>query len=134
MDRQWLAGTTPPVPFIPGPGPFVDDVRIGRIVLSGPVLSEGIDARSQAQDCFPTEIHPGISPGMGQHHRPTTDRFGSCAFSQGVDLGHGQSPNLITGDSITVTVQDVRMAGGVTAIDLYGAIVAGPHAGKAPAP
>jgi hypothetical protein len=41
---------------------------------------------------------------------------------------------LITKDSITVFVTDVRGAGGVTSVDLYAAIVAGPHAGKAPPP
>ena len=72
-DRQWTSGVSPPVPYRPGPGPYIDDTRIGRVVLSGPALSEGsrsfpsIDGRSQAQDCFPTEIHPGIPPGAGEH-------------------------------------------------------------------
>ena len=134
VDRQWIAGSGPPSPYRPGPGPFVDDFRIGQILVYGPVLSEGLDARSQAQDCFPTEIHPGIAPGTGEHHRPTTDRFGTCAFSAGGDLGSGIWQNIITGDSVTVSVQDVRMAGGITAVEWHGAIVAGPHAGKAPAP
>ena len=134
VDRQWIAGNSPPNPYRPGPGPYTDDTRIGRTVLTGPVLTEGIDARSQAQDCFPTEILPGIPPGAGEHYRPTTDRFGTCAFSQGADLGFGLWSNLITGDSVTVTVQDGRNAGGVTAVEWYGAIVTGPHAGKAPAP
>lgn len=135
-DWQWLVpGTGPPTLFAPGPGPFIDRVRIGRIVLSGPVLTEGIDARFQAQDCFATEIHPAVTPGTGEHFRPTTDRFGTAAFSQGTELGINQrSPNLITGDSVTVEVEDVRGVGGVTAVDWYGAIVSGPHAGKAPPP
>ncbi len=134
-DWQWIVGATPPTPFTPGPGPFIDRTRIGRQVLSGPVIDEGIDARSQAQDAYPTEIDPTISPGTGEHFRPTTDRFGTTAFSQGSELGiNNTSPNLITGDSVWVEVQDVRGAGGITAVDWYGAIVAGPHQGKAPPP
>jgi hypothetical protein len=135
-DWQWLVpGTGPPSIFVPGPGPFVDRIRIGRIVLSGPVLNEGIDARYQAQDCFATEIHPGITPGTGEHFRPLSDRLGSAAFSQGTELGINQrSPNLITGDSVTVEVQDVRGLGGIASVEWYGAIVSGPHVGKAPPP
>ncbi len=133
-DRQ-VIGDNPPIIYRPGPGPYIDDTRIGRVVLSGPVLSEGSDARSQAQDGFPTEIHPGITPGTGEHFRPTADRFGTCAFSQGADLGQPlRSPNLIPGDSVTVSVKDARNAGSVSAVEWYGTIVSGPHAGKAPAP
>jgi flagellar hook capping protein FlgD len=134
-DWQFIAGAAPPSPFIPGPGPFgADKVRIGRRVLSGPVINEGIDSRSQGQDCFPTEIDPNVTP-AGEHYRPTTDRFGTCAFSQGTELTINKTgPNLVTGDSVQVTVLDSRGAGGITAIQWYGAIVAGPHAGKAPAP
>jgi len=64
----------------------VDRVRIGRRVLSGPVIDEGIDARSQAQDCFPSEIDPCVTP-AGEHHRPTLDRFGTCALTMGGKLG-----------------------------------------------
>jgi hypothetical protein len=50
-------------------------------------------------------------------------------------LGIGKrSTRLITGDSIQVSVYDTRGAGGITSVKWYGAIVAGPHAGKAPAP
>jgi len=134
-DWQWIAGIPAPATFTPGPGPYIDDTRIGRRILSGPTISEGIDARSQAQDAFPTEIHPGFPPGSGEHFRPTTNRFGSTAFSQGTELGiNGTSPNLITGDSIWVQVVDARGAGGVSSVQWYGAIVAGPHVGKAPPP
>ncbi len=131
-DWQWIAGAAPPSPFLPGPGPYTDRTRIGRRILTGPVISEGVDARTQAQDCFPTEIHPGFPPSTGEHFRPTMDRFGTCAFSMGASLG--RSFNLTTGDSIYVLVRDLRDAGGVTAIQWYGTIISGPHAGKAPAP
>jgi hypothetical protein len=134
-DWQWIAGADPPEPFIPGPGPYVDRTRIGRLLLSGPVIDEGIDARRFFNDTATTEIYTGVTPGTGERFRPTTDRFGSVAFSTGTDLGRGNtSPNLLTGDSITVFVTDVRGAGGVTSVELHGAIVSGPHAGKAPPP
>ncbi len=131
-DWQWIMGATPPSPFNSGPGPYLDRVRIGRGILSGPVINEGIDARSQAQDAFSTVIFP-TGAGTGEHYQPSTDRFGSCAFSMGQDAGIHHD-NLITGDSIWVNVVDVRGAGGVATVDLYGTIASGPHAGKAPAP
>jgi hypothetical protein len=77
----------------------------------------------------------------GEHHRPTTDRFGTAAFSNGFDLAQctagGLPPNswnLITGDSIRIRVDDLRDAGGITRVEWYGAIVSGPHQGKAPPP
>jgi hypothetical protein len=133
-DMRWITPSEPIPPLIPGPGPFLDDVRIGRVILHGPVWNEGIDARTQAQDCFPTEIHPEVGAGTGEHFRPTTDRFGSCAFSMAYDLANASGPNLVTGDSIVVQVQDVRGAGGIVSVEWIGAIVEGPHAGKAPPP
>ena len=66
---------------------------------------------------------------------PTTDRFGTAAFSQGTELGiNKRSPNLITGDSISVSVQALRPVPGgnvVSSVTFYGAVVAGPHQGKA---
>jgi hypothetical protein len=135
--RDWqYVSPTPPVPFVPGPGPYIDRTRIGRQILQGPVISIGIDSRSQAQDAFPTEIHPAIDPSMGEHFRPTTDRFGTTALSMARDLGINPvlSPNLITGDSIWIQVIDVRGAGGITAVEWFGSIVSGPHSGKAPPP
>jgi hypothetical protein len=133
-DWQFFAGFSHPGPYFTGPGPYIDDTRIGRVFFSGPLVSEGSDARSQAQDCFPTEIHPGVTP-AGEHYRPTTDRFGSCAFSEGTELGINKtSPNLVTGDSIWIRVQDARGAGGIASVQWYGSIVDGPHTGKAPAP
>ena len=135
-DWQWIAGASPPVPFVPGPGPYSDRIRIGRQVLTGPVINEGIDSRSQLQSCFPTEIDPGVTPVGGPKWRPSTDRFGTCAFSEGTELGiNASSPNLITGDSIWVEVNAVRVGGdSITAVNWSGAIIAGPHAGKAPPP
>ncbi len=134
-DWQVIVGAPPPANFIPGPGPYIDRTRIGRQVLSGPVINEGIDARQQGQDAYPTQISTAVTPGTGDHYEPTLDRFGTTAFSRGTELGiNNSSPNLITGDSVSVNVQDVRGAGGITSIDLYGAIVAGPHAGLAPPP
>jgi hypothetical protein len=134
-DWQWIAGASPPSSHIPGPGPYLDRVRIGRQTLTGPVLSEGIDARSQAQDGFATI--PMVSTGPPTHElfQPSTDRFGSAAFTRGTELGIGASSlRILTGDSITIEAVDVRGAGGITSVDLYGAIVSGPHAGKAPIP
>lgn len=133
-DWQYIAGAAPPAILDPGPGPYTDRVRIGRRVLTGPVFNLGLDNRSQAQDAFPTVLN-SITP--GEHFDPDgANRFGTCAFSSGGDLGiNATSPNLITGDSIFVEgITDVRGAGGVTEVRWYGAIVAGPHAGKSPAP
>ena len=68
-DWQWIAQAAAPTPFVPGPGPYTDRTRIGRQVLTGPVINEGIDSRSQGQDCFPTEISPVVTP-AGEHYRP----------------------------------------------------------------
>jgi hypothetical protein len=131
-DWQYLAGDEPPVTLNTGPGPYLDRVRIGRQVLTGPVMDIGTDSRSQAQDAFAT-VQNAISP--GEHFSPATDVFGTCAFSPGAELGiNASSPNLITGDSIVMRAVDVRGAGGITAVRWYGAITTGPHAGKAPAP
>ena len=131
---DWQLIANPPI-FLhnPGPGPYTDRTRIGRLMHSGPSISEGIDSRSQGQDCFPTEIHPGVTP-AGQHFRPTTDRFGACALSEGTELAIGRRPAVITGDSINVSVQALRPVPGgnvVTSVVFYGAVVAGPHQGKA---
>ncbi len=130
-DWQWIASPGPPVPFRPGPGPYVDRTRIGRRMLSGPVISEGIDARSQAQDAFPGLDDSGSF--VGPRFEPTTDRFGTVPFSQGAD--NSRQANLLLGDSIHVNVQGLRPGGEVvTSVTWSGAIVAGPHSGKAPAP
>jgi hypothetical protein len=134
-DWQFIAGVGPPATLNPGPGPYVDRVAIGRRVLTGPVFNIGIDTRTQAQDCFPTVLN-AITP--GEHHSPAaTDIFGTCAFSEGTELGINTpgSPNLITGDSIVCdNIVDARGLGGVNLVKWYAAIVSGPHAGKAPAP
>ena len=107
---------------------------MGRVATPGPVFDDGGDARSQAQDAFPTELHPGVTPGTGEHFRPTTDRFGTAAFSAGADLATDMSPNVVTGDSVWIAARDMRGAGGVTSVEWFGAIVAGPHRGQAPPP
>jgi hypothetical protein len=135
-DWQFVANATPPVPFQPGPGPFLDRVRIGRRVLTGPAISQGIDARTQAQDGAPTNGNEtGAFPAPDYAQDPAGDIFGTTAFSRSGDLGiNGQTANLVLGDSITILSTDVRQAGGITSVNWYGAIVRGPHAGKAPPP
>jgi FlgD Ig-like domain len=134
-DRQVIADEPPPATLNPGPGPYTDRVRIGRRVLTGPSINLGIDTRLQAQDCFPT-VQNSIVP--GEHFSPAaSDIFGTCAFSEGTELGatvHGLE-NFVTGDSITVeNIVDARFVGGIAAVRWYGAITAGPHFGKGPAP
>ena len=131
-DWRLLTGAPPPATLNPGPGPYLDRVRIGRRVLSGPVFDIGLDTRFQAQDGFASTVN-GITP--GQHHSPSTERFGTCDFRQGTDQGTGlTSTNIISGDSVTTNVLDARLAGGITQVRWYGAITAGPHQGDAPAP
>lgn len=131
-DWSQIAGEPEPTSPPYGPGPYVDRVRIGRRPVTGPIIHEGIDSRSQAQDAFAT-VQNTVAP--GQHFSPSADRYGTCAFSRSGDLGiNGTSQTVVTGDSIHVYVVDARDAGGITSVNLYGAIVAGPHVGKAPAP
>ncbi len=133
-DFQLLVGLPAPSTLNPGPGPYIDRVRIGRRVLTGPVFNEGIDARTQAQDAFPT-VRNSMAP--GEHFSPDgSNRFGTCAFSAGQDVGiNGCCSSLVTGDSITLDqVVDARNAGGVASVRFYGAITSGPHYGKAPVP
>jgi hypothetical protein len=133
-DWRWIQGATPPVPFQPAPGPFWDRIRIGRRVLTGPVLNEGIDNRSQAQDGAPTNGNEkGPFPGPNWAQDPNGDIYGTTAFSRSTD-GNTRGPNLVLGDSITLIVTDVIGAGGIASVSWYGAIVRGPHAGKAPPP
>ncbi len=134
-DFQYIAFALPPLGLLdPGPGPYNDRIRIGRRILTGPVIDVGIDTRTQAEDAFAT-VQNSIVP--GQHFSPDgANRFGTCAFSEGTDLGTGNgTSHLITGDSIYLqSVIDRRGAGGIASVKFYGAIIAGPHVGKAPAP
>jgi len=131
-EWQWIAGASPPVPFRPGPGPYWDRIRLGRQILSGPVINEGIDARYQGQDAAPND--PAFEAGPNYAQAAGGDIFGTTAFSRSSDLGiNASTANLIVGDSITVIVQDV-LGNGLTTIEVQASIVAGPHAGKAPAP
>src|SRR5262249_12559816 len=111
-DWQLITGAPAPATLNTGPGPYDARVRIGRRVLSGPVMQEGIDSRTQAEDCFPT-VQNAISP--GQHFSPDgSNRFGTCALSEGTDTGIGLCcAALIPGDSIQMTVLDARGAGGI---------------------
>ncbi len=133
-DWQWIAGSGAPGPFRTGPGPYIDRTRIGRRILSGPAISEGIDAREQAQDAFAGVDDSGSL--VGPKFEPTTDRFGTVPFSRGSDLGINKStPNLLAGDSISVAVRGVRPGGEtVTSVTWSGAFIEGPHLGKAPPP
>jgi hypothetical protein len=132
-DWQWVVGAEPPLLHVPGPGPFLDRVRIGRVLLNAPKIGPGLDTSEQAQDNFPSELHPEIPLSAGEHFRPTTDRFGTADFSMAREIAR-YPMHRIVGDSIFVRAEDVRYASGVTTIEWYGAIVSGPHAGKAPAP
>jgi hypothetical protein len=129
-----LANNPPPLTLNPGPGPYLDRIRIARRVLTGPVIQEGIDSRTQAQDCWAT-VQNMITP--GEHFSPdASNRFGTCAFSCGTDLGiNTTSTRYVSGDSIVLDqVIDSRGAGGVNSVRFYGAITSGPHAGKVPGP
>jgi len=136
VDWQYLTGAGPPSVLNTGPGPFFDRVRIGRRVLTGPVISEGIDSRTQANDAFPTVVDPSIVP--GQHHVPDAgNRFGTCAFSEGTELGiNTSSTRYVSGDSIQLesVVNALGVGREVTSVQLLGRIVSGPHAGKVPGP
>ena len=141
VDWRVLTGSIViPDPFLPGPGPYIDSVRLGRIPGDGPVLLSGpaeADDRWQAQDTFPTKRNPAIPDGpLGPYYRPATDskaRFGTCAVSMGQDLGSLApgpfSPNLITGDSIVVRMFDGNTRGIVRAGIFY-CVAEGPHAGR----
>ena len=124
-DWQLISGATPPAPLDPGPGPYIDRVRLGRVTLAGPMITGG----PQAVDGFASDLVPSSA-----QYVPSSDRFGSADFSPAAAL-YGINPYRVRrGDSIDVRVQDVRQAGGITSVEWHGAIVAGPHAGKAPPP
>ncbi|MFQ5599157.1 MAG: T9SS type A sorting domain-containing protein [Candidatus Krumholzibacteriia bacterium] len=128
-----LGDATPPPLTCAAPGPYIEQIRIGRRAESGSLIRLGVDSRSQAQDAFPTDPAPFAPEAQGAYV-PSTDRFGTAAFSKGSELTiNSQGPNLVTGDSIIVQVVDVRNTGVVT-VELWGNIIAGPHAGKAPPP
>src|SRR5262245_9005037 len=122
--------TTPGADCGPGPGPYLDSVVLARLPMTGPSISEGIDSRSQGQDCFPALLN-GIPV---EHYSPTTSRFETCPFSAGADETTCGVAPLLTTDAIHVRVVDAGATGGIAKVAFYGAIVAGPHTGKAPAP
>jgi hypothetical protein len=135
-DWRWIAGATPPASFQPAPGPFWDRIRVGRRLLTGPAMNEGIDNRYQAQDGAPTNANvSGSFPPPNWAQDPNGDIFGTTSFTRSTDGGIGANhPRLIVGDSITMIFTDARGAGGIASVAWYGAIVRGPHAGKAPPP
>lgn len=92
-------------------------------------LVEAVDGSTHAQDGCATIVN-AVAP--GEHFSPDgTNRFGTCALSSGVDLGCGSSAQFITADSIVIEVTGVS---NLASLHWYGAIVSGPHAGKALAP
>jgi hypothetical protein len=111
-----------------GPGPIFDNVKIEGLVATGPVITAADG--SQAQDAFPTQLVAG----PGGNYEPTADILGTAAFSSGRDIAAPGATHLVTGDSITVTVNDALGAGGIASVRFFASIVDGPHAGKAPAP
>jgi hypothetical protein len=134
LEGQWNK-PSPPQPYIPGPGPYIDRVQVGTVTFPGPVIvGADLDSRYQAQDAFPTEIDPQF---LGERFRPSTDRFGTSAFSPAADIftttDEARAGLYSPGDSIVVRVQDFRDAA-LDQLFWYGAIVAGPHQGMAPAP
>ena len=109
-DWQYIAGGAPPS-LNPGPGPFFDRVRIGTAPLDPRIID--YDNRGQAQDQF------------------ATNRFGTAPWVAGADACF-QGPWYCRQDHISIQVQDDEAD--ITSVVVYAAIVAGPHAGKAPSP
>jgi hypothetical protein len=132
-DWQWIAGAYPPVTLNPGPGPYIDRVRLGLLDVS-PIIYPGPDTRWQAQDAFPTVQNDAL----GEHFSPDgANRYGTCAFSMVQDLGIPRPPaeagsyRVLTGDSIVVQV------GGSTShrvrkVAFCYRIVQGPHENRMP--
>ena len=132
-DWQYIFGATAPQPHNPGPGPYIDRVRLGQIDLTGPVISEGQDSRSQAQDTFCDLGLP--RPDLSCSELEPVGIHDTSRFSASVDLAASYNPYVRLADSIWVVVRNVRGAPqGITSVKFYGSIVAGPHAGKAPPP
>jgi len=129
-DLDALLGGFPPLQSNnPGPGPFIDRIRLGR-VPPGPFIDAGPDMRFQAQDAFPTEPDP-TQVGAGERYRPATQNFvfGTCAFSMAADIASGSDgTSPVPGDSIVVRVG--CYAGQVTRVSFVYRIVSGPHRGK----
>lgn len=132
-DWQYITGAAPPTTLNPGPGPYIDRLRIGRRGLTGPTISL-IPSFGTIQDGFPSARN-AIAP--GENYSPTTDGFGTVdvapPFVTITGGTVGLPNNYNTADSLTVTVLDVRQTGSVS-VSLWAAIVAGPHTGKAPPP
>ena len=132
VDAQYLTGPGPPNPHDPGPGPYLDRVRIGRRLLQGPSFASDLGSDAQAQDNFPSVLSSSVPV---QDFTPSTDRFGVADFSPPhKHLGRNFGIYFKTRDSLHVQVRDLRGAGGITGVFWRGAIVSGPHTGKAPPP
>ncbi len=127
-DGQALFGYPPPTTLNPGPGPYIDRVRLGRLGLPGPGMG-AVDPSYQAQDAFPTAL--AASPSV--YLPDGSNRFGACAFSGSRLVGSCCGNRPVPGDSIIVYASDSNGTG-MAGVRFYGAIVSGPHAGKAPPP
>jgi hypothetical protein len=135
-DWQLVAQAGAPSPHDPGPGPYIDRVRVGRRIVNDPVFGNAWHLHAElAQDRFASDL--SFMSGF-ENYTPSTDRFGTADFSMSREGSFTCSPCCTNcwfkrPDSIVVWVSDVRDAG-ITSIEFHGAIVAGPHAGKAPPP
>jgi len=131
-DYQLVGNAAAPVLLDPGPGPYLDRVRIGRQVFTGPNIVMGWGV-SKAADGFPSARN-AMTP--GENFTPTTDRYGTMDFAApmvSIYFDRSVPPRPNTMASIAVAVHDVRRTGGVL-VGICAAIVSGPHAGKAPPP
>jgi hypothetical protein len=120
-DLGMLFGDVPPPSSIdPGPGPYLDRVRVG-FLFPGPFIDIGPDTRFQAQDAFPTQPTEG-------HYTPSNNIFGTCAFSMATDIRSGFGDRVVVGDSIVARVGSY--GGNITKVAFIYRIVRGPHIGK----
>jgi hypothetical protein len=133
-DAQLVGGAAPPATLNPGPGPYLDRVRIGRRSITGPNVYS-VPSEGTAADGFPS-VRNTIAP--GENFSPTSNRFGTVDFAAAmISLGQGghvwDIATYNTADSIVIDARDTRLAGALW-VGIYGAIVSGPHVGKAPPP
>jgi hypothetical protein len=133
-DWQLIGKDPPPATLDPGPGPYLDRVRIGRRSIAGPSITPPVFI-GVALDGFAS--YRNTIP-HGENFSPSTDRFGTSDFANSTVSLSGDPtitglywPN--TGDSIAVRVLDPANSH-LIGVSLYVAIVSGPHRGKAPPP
>jgi len=134
-DWQYIAAAAPPVTLDPGPGPYLDRVRVGVRTFTRPSFTN-VTGRWLAQDTFASvqEFYQCAWESRYTYHS-TTDRFGTGDFSRGGNIlwGDVDEDCIARCDSIQFSVRDQRGVG-MANVWLFGAIVSGPHAGKAPPP